>query len=601
MCSRNLSWRLCVILLALACCATVQAVETVSIVPIVSARQGNDWYRTALLLQSVSGVNVDCEATFAIPNDEQHGTIRAAYTVGRVPTVEQDVLSEIGAIGTLRIACDDDVLVGSLIESSTDGVVFRQAWIFAGVAEGPALSIGNRLRISPLRDVLIAEVAGHPVTVDVIVRDGSESIIGSKRYSVPAFAQQVVNLESVRSSSTNAVLDVTVVAGDGGVVLANESRDSRVLAALSGSARHTEVVNHVGSSGTGRTGPVTEVGAAAFKAAPLRDAATGLVYMRNRWYAPTVGAFLSPDPLGYRDSSNLYSFCAGDPVNCSDPTGLAASVSKSGNVVGVRPDGSHYGFAAEYAKQHPTEIQSTLESDRDLSEADVRAIMARAGLAYGPTSFPCDRGDTCITGAAPERGGDYVAGASLAVSNSVNSVLAPVNVVNGDVPFPTPGPANDRQRVAHDATLDLINAVTVPMFVASFLPAGAPMGQVVGDAYNISTVGMSAAERDAVLEYASRTNAWLNESGTQVIRTTKGPLRRAASAAARRERLRAERAGDAYEGQVGHVPDTAISGAAEPPAGWLDMPGTSNQCCGAGLGRRIGHPIRVVTVDGEVP
>ncbi|HVS60345.1 MAG TPA: hypothetical protein VHE82_06600 [Gemmatimonadaceae bacterium] len=30
---------------------------------------------------------------------------------------------------------------------------------------------------------------------------------------------------------------------------------------------------------------------------------------------------LSPDPLGYRDSSNLYAFCGGDPVNGRDPRG----------------------------------------------------------------------------------------------------------------------------------------------------------------------------------------------------------------------------------------------------------------------------------------
>ena len=33
--------------------------------------------------------------------------------------------------------------------------------------------------------------------------------------------------------------------------------------------------------------------------------------------------FLSPDPVGYRDSSNMFAFCAGDPVNCRDPEGLA--------------------------------------------------------------------------------------------------------------------------------------------------------------------------------------------------------------------------------------------------------------------------------------
>ncbi len=60
-----------------------------------------------------------------------------------------------------------------------------------------------------------------------------------------------------------------------------------------------------------------------FHAYPFTEPASGLVYLRARWYDPGTGSFLSPDPLGYQDSSNLYAFCGGDPVNCSDPTGNA--------------------------------------------------------------------------------------------------------------------------------------------------------------------------------------------------------------------------------------------------------------------------------------
>jgi uncharacterized protein RhaS with RHS repeats len=55
-------------------------------------------------------------------------------------------------------------------------------------------------------------------------------------------------------------------------------------------------------------------------ALPFTDPATGLVYARARWLDPTTSSFLSPDPLGYKDSSNLYAYCGGDPVNCKDPT-----------------------------------------------------------------------------------------------------------------------------------------------------------------------------------------------------------------------------------------------------------------------------------------
>ena len=58
-----------------------------------------------------------------------------------------------------------------------------------------------------------------------------------------------------------------------------------------------------------------------FKAHPYTDPFTGLDYVRARWLDRRTGTFLSPDPAGYRDSANLYAYCAGDPVNCSDPTG----------------------------------------------------------------------------------------------------------------------------------------------------------------------------------------------------------------------------------------------------------------------------------------
>jgi hypothetical protein len=44
---------------------------------------------------------------------------------------------------------------------------------------------------------------------------------------------------------------------------------------------------------------------------------------RNRFYHPGLGRFLQPDPIGFAgDSSNLYRYCGGDPVNRRDPSGL---------------------------------------------------------------------------------------------------------------------------------------------------------------------------------------------------------------------------------------------------------------------------------------
>ncbi|HMJ85916.1 MAG TPA: RHS repeat-associated core domain-containing protein, partial [Vicinamibacterales bacterium] len=63
-----------------------------------------------------------------------------------------------------------------------------------------------------------------------------------------------------------------------------------------------------------------------FHALPFHDPATNLIYARARWYDPATGTFLTPDRLGFIDSSNLYAFGAGDPVNHRDPSGDCAGV-----------------------------------------------------------------------------------------------------------------------------------------------------------------------------------------------------------------------------------------------------------------------------------
>jgi RHS repeat-associated protein len=62
------------------------------------------------------------------------------------------------------------------------------------------------------------------------------------------------------------------------------------------------------------------------------DSETGLYYMRARYYDPTVGRFISEDPLGVAAGINPYTFADGDPVNGADPTGLTANLCDIGAV-----------------------------------------------------------------------------------------------------------------------------------------------------------------------------------------------------------------------------------------------------------------------------
>ena len=49
----------------------------------------------------------------------------------------------------------------------------------------------------------------------------------------------------------------------------------------------------------------------------------GLYDYKARMYSPSLGRFLQSDPIGAAGGSNLYAYVGGDPINASDPSGLA--------------------------------------------------------------------------------------------------------------------------------------------------------------------------------------------------------------------------------------------------------------------------------------
>ncbi|MEU4119096.1 RHS repeat-associated core domain-containing protein, partial [Kitasatospora sp. NPDC028055] len=85
----------------------------------------------------------------------------------------------------------------------------------------------------------------------------------------------------------------------------------------------------------------------------LKDDATGFTNLGARQYQPGTGRFLSPDPLMLADNPqqwNAYAYSNNDPVNNTDPTGMAleecasgfAKCSNMGTVVDTTQDGPNY-------------------------------------------------------------------------------------------------------------------------------------------------------------------------------------------------------------------------------------------------------------------
>ena len=46
----------------------------------------------------------------------------------------------------------------------------------------------------------------------------------------------------------------------------------------------------------------------------LQDPVTGLYYEQSRWYSPSLGTWMSQDPLQYINGANTYQFVIGDPA-----------------------------------------------------------------------------------------------------------------------------------------------------------------------------------------------------------------------------------------------------------------------------------------------
>ncbi|MGA7802561.1 MAG: RHS repeat-associated core domain-containing protein, partial [Gammaproteobacteria bacterium] len=47
---------------------------------------------------------------------------------------------------------------------------------------------------------------------------------------------------------------------------------------------------------------------------------TGLYYYRARYYDPSLGRFISEDPMGFTAGMDFYVYGNDDPVNVNDPS-----------------------------------------------------------------------------------------------------------------------------------------------------------------------------------------------------------------------------------------------------------------------------------------
>ncbi len=190
-----------------------------------------------------------------------------------------------------------------------------------------------RNRLSAISGPIVAAIFAY----DAFGRRSSKTINGR------SITFQYDGLDIIRESGTNGdaaylrtlAIDeaLTRTDGTGSVSYLADALGSTIALADSSAILST----HYTYEPFGETSVSGPVSSHLFQFTGRENDGTGLYYYRARYYVPTLGRFLSADPIGIASGqTNLYVYVFSNPVNFADPTGeLAEAIALGGAAVGT--------------------------------------------------------------------------------------------------------------------------------------------------------------------------------------------------------------------------------------------------------------------------
>ncbi|MDQ3724686.1 MAG: DUF6531 domain-containing protein [Actinomycetota bacterium] len=207
--------------------------------------------------------------------------------------------------GAEEFAYDDD---GNLIEDGSNEYSWNARGQLTGITGGTTASFGY----DPFGRRISKTLGG---TTTKMIYDGPNVVQESVGGSVTANLINGLRIDQVFSRATSTGTDS---------YLTDQLGSTVALADGGGEVDTTyayEPFGKVSSAGAASDNP--------FQFTGRENDGTGLQFNRARYYDPTSGRFISPDPLGFEGSgANLYGYAAGAPLTFTDPLGEYAWLNK---------------------------------------------------------------------------------------------------------------------------------------------------------------------------------------------------------------------------------------------------------------------------------